>query len=214
MHYYKLYFKINASKIITRIASDKFGGTIVLDSIITSKTRLKILLKFFVNNNAKAYLRGLAEEFGESTNAIRVELNRLTAAGLLKIIEDGRIKYYQADESHAMFPEIHKLVRKYVGVDQITELISEKVNRLGNVYIAYIAGDYAAGIDSGTIDVVIVGDIDCDYLVKLIQKAEEIINRKVRVTLMPYAEYQRQGNNFLRDKVLTIWKSGVVNLNE
>ena len=180
----------------------------MLDSIITSKTRIKILLKFFVNNNSKAYLRGLAEEFGESTNAIRVELNRLTAAGLLKVFEEGRIKYYQANDNHAMFPEIYKLVRKYVGVDQVIELISEKINRLGTVHSAYITGDYASGLDSGIIDVTIVGKIDCDYLLGLTQKVEEVIKRKVRVSLMSYEEYQRLEDNLSLDKMLTIWKSG------
>jgi NTP pyrophosphatase (non-canonical NTP hydrolase) len=49
----------------------------VLDALITSKTRVKMLLKFFTNGTSSAYLRGLAEEFGESTNAIRHELNNV-----------------------------------------------------------------------------------------------------------------------------------------
>ena len=56
----------------------------MLDSIITSKTRIKLLLKFFLNSETKSYLRNLEQEFGESTNGIRVELNRLEGAGLLK----------------------------------------------------------------------------------------------------------------------------------
>ena len=49
----------------------------MLDSLITSKTRIKLLLKFFLNTSTHAYLRGLADEFGESTNALRLELNHL-----------------------------------------------------------------------------------------------------------------------------------------
>ncbi|HIO73555.1 MAG TPA: ArsR family transcriptional regulator, partial [Flavobacteriales bacterium] len=44
----------------------------MLDSLITSKTRVKLLLKFFLNPNTSAYLRGLSTEFGESTNAVRL----------------------------------------------------------------------------------------------------------------------------------------------
>src|SRR5690554_7495677 len=55
----------------------------MLDSLITSKTRLRLLVKFFVNANNHSHLRGLAEEFGESTNAIRKELNHLSQAGYL-----------------------------------------------------------------------------------------------------------------------------------
>ena len=56
---------------------------IMLDSLITSKTRLKMLIKFFVNTTNKGYLNGLANEFNESTNSIRKELNNLSAAGYL-----------------------------------------------------------------------------------------------------------------------------------
>ena len=57
---------------------------IMLNTLITSKTRINLLLKFFLNPGTKAYLRGLASEFDESTNAVRVELNRLTQAKILK----------------------------------------------------------------------------------------------------------------------------------
>jgi hypothetical protein len=61
----------------------------LLDSLITSKTRVKLLLKFFLNPETKAYLRGLSDEFGESSNGVRLELNRLTKAGLLTSESDG-----------------------------------------------------------------------------------------------------------------------------
>ena len=48
----------------------------MLDTLITSKTRIKLLLKFFLNAQTKSYLRSLEGEFGESTNAIRLELNK------------------------------------------------------------------------------------------------------------------------------------------
>ena len=56
----------------------------MLDSLITSKTRLRLLIKFFLNIANKGYLNGLANEFGESTNSVRKELNNLSSAGYLK----------------------------------------------------------------------------------------------------------------------------------
>ena len=73
----------------------------MLDSLITSKTRVKLLLKFFLNPGTRAYLRGLADEFGESTNSIRVELNRLTDAKLLKSLNSGRTVQYEANTEHS-----------------------------------------------------------------------------------------------------------------
>ena len=56
----------------------------MLESIITSKTRLNLLIKFFINIANRSYLNLLANELGESTNSVRKELNNLTSAGYLK----------------------------------------------------------------------------------------------------------------------------------
>lgn len=75
----------------------------MLDSLITSKTRIELLVKFFLNSSMKSYLRGLADEFGESTNAIRLELNHLEEAELLRAGYEGNKKVYQANPSHPLF---------------------------------------------------------------------------------------------------------------
>jgi predicted transcriptional regulator len=111
---------------------------IMLESLITSKTRIRLLLKFFLNPETKAYLRGLADELGESTNAVRVELNRLNKAGLLKSVSDGRTKLYWANPEHPLFPDIHSLVKKYLGIDQVIDMVLAK---LGTVELAFITGD-------------------------------------------------------------------------
>ena len=49
----------------------------MLGELITSKTRLRLLIKFFVSQANKGHLNGLANEMGESTNGIRKELNHL-----------------------------------------------------------------------------------------------------------------------------------------
>ena len=68
----------------------------MLDTLITSKTRVKLLMKFFMNPGTRAYLRELASEFGESTNSVRVELNRLSIAKIISAENVGRTTEYQA----------------------------------------------------------------------------------------------------------------------
>ena len=66
----------------------------MLDSLITSKTRLRLLIKFFVSQANRGYLNGLANEMGESTNSIRKELNNLFNAGYLnKIKINNKVEY-------------------------------------------------------------------------------------------------------------------------
>ena len=56
----------------------------MLGKLITSKTRLRLLIKFFVSQANSGYLNGLASEMGESTNGIRKELNHLYDAGYIE----------------------------------------------------------------------------------------------------------------------------------
>ncbi len=152
----------------------------MLDTLVTSKTRIKLLLKFFSHANS-GYLRSLAKDFDESTNSVRVELNRLTDAGLLVSEEGGKTKVYKANEEHPFFGEIKGMVSKFLGLDDLLEKV---VKRMGNVEKAIITGDYANGIDSGVIDLVLIGEeIDRDYLDFLIDKTYEKINRKVKVSI-------------------------------
>lgn len=147
----------------------------MLENLITSKTRIKILLKFFINPSAKAYLRELSKEMKESTNSIRVELDKLVEAGYLQKEEIKNKIYYKANQKHKLFPEIHSLVKKYLGIDI---LIDKVIQNIGKLKEAYLIGDYAEGKDSGVIDIVLIGEIDQNYLIELIKKAEEILKRK------------------------------------
>ncbi len=158
----------------------------MLNTLVTSKTRLKLILKFFLNPLSEAYLRGLAEEFGESSNAVRLELNRFEEAGLLESAATGNKKYYRANMKHPLYADIHNIIRKTIGIDQI---VDEVVAKLGDVEEAYITGDFAHGKNGNTVDILLVGtDIHKDYLLKLIDKAESLIKRKIRYLILTPAE--------------------------
>ena len=175
---------------------------IMLDSLITSQTRIKLLLKFFLNPESKSYLRELADEFGESTNSVRLELNRLTEAGLLCSCDEGRTKVYRANTKHPLFPEIQSMVRKFTGIDQ---LIPQVLSKLGDIHSAYIVGDYARGMDSGIIDLVLVGEVDRAYLQNLTSKLEPMIRRKIRTLVLSDAELEGLKSTLKLDEAITVW---------
>ena len=102
-------------------------------------------MKFFLNPNTSAYLRGLASEFGESSNAVRLELNRLEDAGMLAAKTNGNKKMFQVNKQHPLYSAVHQIVRKYVGVDKIIQNIEKG---LGNLELVYMGGDLARGKDS------------------------------------------------------------------
>lgn len=172
--------------------------------MITSKTRLKLLLKFFLNSGARAHLRNLESEFGESTNAIRLELNKFEEAGLLKSEIKGNKKVFRANTGHPLFSDIHNILLKTIGFDQIIDRV---VTKLGNVEKAYVTGDFARGIDAPIIDLLLVGDdINQEYLVRLATKTEDLIHRKIRYVIFSPAEFEKYSANRSNGEMLLIWK--------
>jgi len=176
----------------------------MLDTLITSKTRIKLLLKFFLNSSASAYLRSLESEFGESTNAIRVELNRFEKVGLLETFSKGNKKMFRANTNHPMFSDIQNLLKKYIGIDQIIEKI---INRLGKVKQVYISGAFALGNDSPVIDLIVIGnDIDRNYLSSLIEKTEKLVKHHISFAVIKSDEIETYRKKMSKsEELLLIW---------
>ena len=150
----------------------------MLNKLITSKTRLRLLIKFFVNQANRGYLNGLAAEFNESTNSIRKELNHLSEAGYLEKYKDNNKIGYKANVNHPMFEILRKVVLKHLGLEDI---IDHVLNQIGEVNEIHVLGDYAKGLDSGLIEVLLIGnELNTKYLSNLELKIEKLIDRKVQ----------------------------------
>jgi hypothetical protein len=149
----------------------------VIEALISSKTRIKLLLKFFLNSSTTAYLRGLEDEFGESSNAIRLELNKFEKAGFLNSHVEGNKKVFKVNSKHPLFNEINIIVMKLMGLDHIIDHILQE---MGDLKMVYLVGKLANGQNTEIIDLVLVGEINKNFLLTLIEKAEKKIRKKIR----------------------------------
>ena len=153
----------------------------MLGELITSKTRLRLLIKFFISQANKGYLNGLANEMGESTNSIRKELNHLFDAGYLNKSKFNNKIEYHVNIDHPLYETLKKVVYKHLGLEDI---ISNVLDRMGDVEKIIVIGDYAKGIDSGNIEVVLVGnELNFAYINQLENKIEKLISRRVNFFL-------------------------------
>ncbi len=176
----------------------------LLSGIITSKTRIMLLMRLFFNPKTRSYLRELAKEFNVSSNAVRQELNQLTSTNLLKSEKNGRQVYYMANTEHSLFPELKSMVSKVMGIDKVIDGI---VNRLGNLERAYLIDDYAEGKDTGIIDILLVGNIDRYHLEDLSRKTERYVNRKIRSLVLSKDEYKNFLTELEKRPNVLIWES-------
>ena len=156
-----------------------------------------------MNPGTRAYLRELASEFDESTNSVRVELNRLKKAKIISFENVGRTIQYHANENHSLFSELQALVRKYAGIDNLIEKLINK--KLGDVKTVYLIGNYAKGIDSGLIDIILIGNINKIELDRIAEKVGKDISRKIRPMVLTMNELQSLWVQLNMDYALLIW---------
>ena len=175
----------------------------LFSGIIQSKLKIKLLLRFFLNPDTRAYLRQLSSEFNVSSNAVRSELHHLSGSDLITAEKQGRKIWYKANKNHPLFPELGSMAKKVLGVDQVMESI---ITRLGNLESAFLLDDYAVGKDTGIIDLLLVGDIDNYHLHDLTRKTERYIKRKIRHLVLTRSEFEAFEKDLAARPHLLIWE--------
>ena len=159
-------------------------------------------MRFFINQDIGGYLQGLAKELEENSNSIRVELNRLEEAGMLKSSVKGRRKMYHVNSNHPLTTDISKIIRKVTGIDALVDRVVERMGK--DLQQVWICGELAKGIDSSTLEVLLVGKgMDMDYVAELISKLESTINKTIEYAIAPTASESQ------RESSLLVWDSSV-----
>ena len=168
----------------------------LLGPLITSKTRLKLLLRFFINQDVSGYLQGLSKELEENSNSVRVELNRLEQAGMLTSEAEGRKKLYRVNKSHPLTSDLTSMLRKVTGIDGLVERVVERIGQ--QLEQVWICGKLARGLNSDTLEVVLIGaNLDQDYIANLMTKAAQAIEKEINYSIAPSMPEQSKPNCLL-----------------
>lgn len=157
-----------------------------LQNIISGKIRLKLLMKLFLNPDNKVYLRGLASEFDVSTNTVRQELEKLSGSGVIRSEKKKQKRLFRVNREHPLYESIRQMLLRYTGVETLFE---EVIRKLGTIDSVYLTGPLARGVDTSILDVVIIGNVDRDYLYRLILQAEKMTGKKLRIALYSIDEW-------------------------
>ncbi|MCG8689243.1 MAG: hypothetical protein MI892_30505 [Desulfobacterales bacterium] len=138
----------------------------------------------------------------ESPNALRIELSKFEKANMLLSKQEGNKKIYRANTGHPLFLDIRNIIMKTVGFDRI---IDDVISRMGDVEKVYVLGNLARGIDSKIIDLLFVGEeINTTYLIKLLEKVEKLIERRIRYLVIDSKELMNYIHND-KTQVLLLW---------
>lgn len=163
----------------------------MLSTLITSKSRVKILTWFVSHPGGRFHYRQLIKTLDLSAPSVRKELKRLEDAGLLMSVREANVRFYSVNQEHFLYPEIKSIVFKTVGV---ADFLRQALQEIGDIEAAFIYGSVAKNVEDAKsdIDVMVIGDVDVDKLHETVAKAEESLGREVNPTVFDRKEWRKR----------------------
>ena len=156
--------------------------------IITSKVRIKILELFFSNLKELYHVRGIVREVDEEINAVRRELTKLEADGILRKEPRGNRVYYSIRPEHPFFGDLISMAAKTTGLGK--SLIENK-NKIGKVSFIMFSGRFVRMRErrrDEDVDILVVGEVVLPELASLIRVEESKRGKEINYTVMTREE--------------------------
>jgi len=160
-----------------------------LQDFMISRVRVGIMELFFSQPTEMYFVREITRHTHEEINAVRRELDRMLAAGMLKSEERGNRLYYYLNRNYSFFPELLRMVKKSTGLGQKLVKLRKK---LGTVKFVMFSGKFVATDNSKRteVDILIVGDVVLQELESLIKEEQEKLGREINYTVLPEDEFE------------------------
>ena len=163
----------------------------MLHKLFSSKVRIELLNTFFLHPEKSFYLRELERITGEDYKNVSTELKNLEAIGFLTSSKSGNLKYFDVNPEFLIYPELKSLFFKVRGAPGLLkQVLSERTD----IEYAFIYGSFAAGTenDKSDIDLMVVGQIPLEDLLKRLREPEKALGREINPSLFPLAEMKQR----------------------
>lgn len=167
----------------------------MLQNIIPSKTRRKILALFFHSPNESFYLRRVVRDIGEEVNAVKRELDILDRDKLLDKERRLNKVFYSLNKSYPLYDEFMRIFTKS---DKLASLIHQNQSKLGKLkFIAQsLKFSKRLPIKEDEIYLLLVGVVVVPEIAAIISQIEKEFGREINYTVMNEDEFIfRKKNN-------------------
>lgn len=159
----------------------------MLEDLITSKTRVKILSLFLQDINSMYHVREIVRRVDEEINAVRRELILLDKKGILTREKRGNRVYYSLDRSYPYLSDLVRLSAKEFGIGR--EIIKNR-SKLGNIKYVMLSGKYVKSKSTQEdVDLLIVGLVVLPELQQIIKEEEQAKKQEINYTVMSEDEF-------------------------
>lgn len=167
----------------------------MIESIITSKTRRKILSLFYHNIGQSFHLRRVGREVKEEINAVKRELDILTAGKVLTREKRLNKVIYTLNEHYLFFDEFLRIFTKE---SVFVQALLKNMVRLGKIKFLTLSVKLAKKQKqkAGEVYMLIVGVVVIPEIVAIIAEEEKRLGEEINYTVMTEEEFAfRKKNN-------------------
>jgi predicted nucleotidyltransferase len=188
------------------------GLATVLDKLLGSKLRARLLGWFMVHADERYFVRQLASLVGEDPTNVSRDLAKLARLGVLQCSREGRQVYYRVNRASPFFEELRGLAVKTIGIgDAVRDHLRPISDR---IRVAFIFGSFADDRETADsdVDLMVVGDATFAEVCDALRPAQQIIGREINPTVYPEKEFRAKlgaGHHFLKS-VMAAKKSYLV----
>ncbi len=174
-------------------------SAVTLLPLFRSQTQALVLTRLLMGPGEES-LSDLANAVGAFKNAIKHEVDRLEAAGLVSSRAVGRSRLVRVSAAEPVRSILLDLVLHTYGP---VHVVGEELSGVAGVTSAFIYGSWAAryarepGPPPGDIDVLVVGDPDRDDLFEAVGRATARLGKEVNAHLVTAAAWDRPKGAFL-----------------
>jgi DNA-binding MarR family transcriptional regulator len=158
----------------------------MLESLFSSKVRLKLLSLFLLNPDQSFYVRELTRRLDERINSIRRELDNLSRLGLLVSRTENRRRYYMVDKSFTLYEELRALMLKSGVTPQ--EKATRQLQAIRGIKLAILTGVFTQQAAPKT-DLLVIGSPPKPKLAAAVAELEKGIGKQVRYAVIDKNEY-------------------------
>lgn len=181
-----------------------------------SKTTIKILGYYFLNEDKKYYINELAQILNENSGNVFRKLKELENEGILSSEKAGKEKYFYLNKGYALLKEVKSIYENEYG---LIEKIKEELSKLKGLDSAYIFGSYAKNKLGKTnnfnsesdIDLLLIGDHDGLKAKKVILPLQNIVGRDINIvdfSLIEFNKKKKEKDDFIEN----IFKEGIIKI--
>lgn len=161
----------------------------MLEDVIISKTRVKLLELFLTNPGKIFHVRDLVRRVKEEINAVRRELSHLEKKGMVSKEPRGNRLYYMMRRDYPLYFEFMEIFAKTRGLG--ADMLKNRA-KLGRLKFIAFSGRFTRRlpkVDAERVDVLVVGDVVLPELALLIRMEEARRSEEINYTVMTEEEF-------------------------